>query len=144
MVAATKHVHVPLFGRRRYLKLIEIYREHRQFLYSIFLECKSVLGAKFSSAYIKSTGASKYIKIVKNHYPTNFQNFPKLCITFNKNYTFYCKDEHGLHGVLNDLQFKLFSYSYKYRIMRHKNVITSYEELEKAHVHVSQICGLIK
>ena len=47
-------------------------------LYSIF-----VLGAKFSSAYNTSTGASKYIKIVKNHYPPNFWNFPKLCITFN-------------------------------------------------------------
>ena len=48
----------------------------------IFLESRSVLGAKFSSAYNASTGASKYIKIVKNHYPPNFQNFPKLCITF--------------------------------------------------------------
>ena len=42
-----------------------------------------MLGAKFSSTYNTSTGASKYIQIVKNHYPPNFQNFPKLCITFN-------------------------------------------------------------
>ena len=52
-------------------------------LYSIFLESRSVLGAKFSIAYNTSIGASKYIKIKKNHYPPNFQNFPKLCITFN-------------------------------------------------------------
>ena len=52
-------------------------------LYSIFLENRSVLGANISSAYNTSTGASKYIKIVKIHYPPNFQNFPKLCITFN-------------------------------------------------------------
>ena len=64
----------------RYSKFINIYREH--FLFSIFLESRSVLGAKFSSAYNTSTVASKYIEIVKNHYPPNFQNFPKLCITF--------------------------------------------------------------
>ena len=55
-----------------------------KFLYSNFLESRSVLVAKFSSAYNTSTGASKYIKVVKNHYPLNFQNFPKLCITFKR------------------------------------------------------------
>ena len=37
-----------------------------------------------------SIGASKYRsnKIVKNNYPPNFQNFPKLCITFNKHNDF--------------------------------------------------------
>ena len=40
------------------------------------------LGAKFSSAYNTSTGASNYIIIVKNHCPPNFLNFPKLGITF--------------------------------------------------------------
>ena len=54
-----------------------------KFLYTNFVESRSVLGAKFSSAYNTSTGASKYIKFVKNHYPANFQNLPKLCITFN-------------------------------------------------------------
>ena len=49
-------------------------------LYSIFLESRSVLGAKFSSAY----NTSKHIKTVKNHSPPNFQYFQKLCITFNK------------------------------------------------------------
>ena len=39
-----------------------------KFLYSIFLESRSVLGAKISSAYITSTGASKYTKIEKNHH----------------------------------------------------------------------------
>ena len=48
----------------------------------MFPESRRVLGAKFARAYIISTGASKYIKIVRNHYPPNFQNFPKLCITF--------------------------------------------------------------
>ena len=46
-----------------------------KFLYSIFLESRSVLEAKFVGAYNTSIGASKYIKIVKNHYPANFQNF---------------------------------------------------------------------
>ena len=58
-------------------------RSTSKFLYSIFLENRSVLGVNFFSAYNTSTGASKYIKIVKIHYPPNFQNFPKLCITFN-------------------------------------------------------------
>ena len=53
-----------------------------KFSNSNFLESRSVLGAKFSGAYNTSTGASKYIQIVKNHYPANFQNLPKLCITF--------------------------------------------------------------
>ena len=51
-----------------------------KFLYPIFLKSRSVLGAKFSSAYntgLISTGASKYIKIVKNHYPPKFSKFPK-------------------------------------------------------------------
>ena len=52
-------------------------------LYSIFPGSRSVLGAKFSNAYNTSTGASKYIKILENHYPANFQYFPKLCITFS-------------------------------------------------------------
>ena len=55
-----------------------------KFSYSIFLESRSILGAKFSGAYNTSTGASKYFKIVKIHYPPNLQNFPKLCITFKK------------------------------------------------------------
>ena len=55
-------------------------------LYSIFLESRSVLGAKISSAFNTSTGASKYIKIVKNHYPPIFQNFPKLCNTFKQSF----------------------------------------------------------
>ena len=49
-----------------------------KFFYSIFLKNRNVLGAKFYSAYNTSTWASKYIKIVKNHYPPNFpisQNF---------------------------------------------------------------------
>ena len=50
-------------------------------LFNIILEIRSVLGAKFSSAYNTSTGASEYIKILKNDYPSNFQNSPKLCIT---------------------------------------------------------------
>ena len=50
-------------------------------LYSI-----SVLGAKISGVFNTSTGASKYIKIVKNHYPSIFQNFPKLCNTFKKSF----------------------------------------------------------
>ena len=54
-----------------------------KFLYSIFLKNRSVLGANFFGAYNTSTGASKYIQIVKIHYPPNFRNFPKLCITFN-------------------------------------------------------------
>ena len=54
-----------------------------KFLYSIFLEIRSVLGVNFFSAFNTSTGASKYIKIVKIHYPPNFQNFPKLCSSFN-------------------------------------------------------------
>ena len=69
--------------------LFEIYQKFTgstgKFLYSLFLESRSVLGAKFFSAYNTSTGASKFIKIVKNHYPPNFHNFPKLCITFNCN-----------------------------------------------------------
>ena len=52
-------------------------------LYPLFLESRSVLGAKFCSAYNTSVGASKNIKIVKNHYRANFQNLPKLCNTFN-------------------------------------------------------------
>ena len=42
----------------------------------ILLESRSVLGAKFSSAYTTctSTGTSKYIKIVKNHYPANLHD----------------------------------------------------------------------
>ena len=51
-------------------------------LYSNFLENRSVLGAKISSAFNTSTGASKYIKLVKNHQPLIFRNFPKLCNTF--------------------------------------------------------------
>ena len=52
-----------------------------KFLIIQFLESRSVLGAKFSSVYNTSTGESKYIKIVKNYYQSNFRNFPKLCIT---------------------------------------------------------------
>ena len=52
------------------------------FYIQFFLENRSVLGVIFFSAYNTSTGASKYIKIVKIHYPPNFQNFPKLCISF--------------------------------------------------------------
>ena len=58
-----------------------------KFLYSSFLKSRSVLGAKFSSAYNTSTGASKYIKILKDHYPPNFkisQNFVlPLCVDVN-------------------------------------------------------------
>ena len=52
------------------------------FEYSI-LKCSSALGAQFSSACNTSKGVSKYINILKNFYPTNFQHFPKLCITVN-------------------------------------------------------------
>ena len=55
-----------------------------KFLIIQFLKSRSVLGAKFSSAFNTSTGASKYIKILKNYYLSNFQNFPKLCITFKE------------------------------------------------------------
>ena len=40
------------------------------FLYSFFLESRSVLGDSVSSAYNTSTGASK---IVQNHYQANFK-----------------------------------------------------------------------
>ena len=51
-----------------------------KFLYSIFLESKSVLESKFSRAFNTSTGASKYIKIVKNQslstqFSKIYQNF---------------------------------------------------------------------
>ena len=42
-------------------------------LYSIFLKSRSVLGAKISGVINTSPGASKYIEIVKNHYPSIFQ-----------------------------------------------------------------------
>ena len=51
-------------------------------MYALFEKSRSVLEAKFFSAYNTFIGASKYIQIVKNHYPANFQNFPKLFITF--------------------------------------------------------------
>ena len=63
---------------RRYLKYIKITGSTGKFVFSIFLENKSVLEANFFSAYNTSTGASKYIKIVKIHYLPNFhisQNF---------------------------------------------------------------------
>ena len=66
-----------------------------KFFNSNFLESRSVLGAKFSGAYNTSTGASKYIQIVKNYYPANFQNLPKLCITFKYKY----------FSALNNFQF---------------------------------------
>ena len=61
---------------RRYLKFIKIYRTGK-FWYSIFLESRSVLGLIF---FAYKTGASKYIKIVKNHYPANFKISKKIVL----------------------------------------------------------------
>ena len=65
-----------------------------------FLESKSVLEAKFSSAYNSSIGAFKYVNILKNYSPSNFENFPKLCITFKNTMKNYLKCKHVQIWVL--------------------------------------------
>ena len=79
---------LPWNGLGRYLKYLTFTRGTSKFLIIQFLKNRRVLGAKFFSAYITSIGVSKHIKIVKNCYPSNFQNLPKLCITF-KYYTYH-------------------------------------------------------
>ena len=60
-----------------------------KFVYSIFLKSRIVLGAKFSSAYITSTGASKYIKIEKNHHHPIFKNSPNFVLPLTTLDTIY-------------------------------------------------------
>ena len=55
-----------------------------KFLYSSFLESRSILGAKISSAYITSTGSSKYIKIEKNHHHPIFKNSPNFVLPLSE------------------------------------------------------------
>ena len=68
-----------LYGRVK--ALFEIFQNLPGALVNFYIQ---FLGAKFSSAYNASTGASKYIKIVKNHYPPNFQNFPTFVLPVRK------------------------------------------------------------
>ena len=50
-------------GLRRYLKYLKFTGSTGKFFIIKLLKSRSVLGAKSSSAYNTSTGASKYIKI---------------------------------------------------------------------------------
>ena len=68
MVAATMEWH--------YLKCLKFTGSTGKMFIIQFLESRSALGAKLSSVYNISTGASKYINILKNYYPSNIQNFP--------------------------------------------------------------------
>ena len=69
-----------------------------KFLYSIFLESRSVLGAKVSSAYITITGASKYIKIEKNHHHPFFKNSQNFVLPLM--YAFHSSSYRDLHNLL--------------------------------------------
>ena len=76
-----------------------------KFLYSIFLESRSVLVVKFCSAYITSTGVSKYIKIEKNHHDTIFKNSQNFALPLK----FYHVSRNKLHSPSLKLSLQIFS-----------------------------------